>query len=347
MKMYYVQETKKADGVAAYFLTIVQDIGHSVAGFFDEMGNTKFTPEQTAFLRESVLLLDRNVYSFTAGAAATVTPAISHYDGTDIEDGTLSYAVLDESGATVGGGELADGLDIENGCYYIFDEAEIDVPEVDEATRYSLVLTLSADNSYENSSHWDMYIYPEDTAKDAFAGKTVMVSGSGAAALKKRYGSVTDWKNGSEPDLLIAFDRLTDAQLTYLKNGGRVLYFGTGSEAVMVEQGTFYSQYVMVHFPREDHEIVEALASKGYGGLQFLNLQTQYVITEDKDDPLSHSIIGKILLRDNVGDIGQSGSYMSEFTVGKGTLIQSTLNVSGDKILGNYLIDVAAEYLLQ
>ena len=347
MKMYYVQETKKADGVAAYFLTIVQDIGHSVAGFFDEMGNTKFTPEQTAFLRESVLLLDRNVYSFTAGAAATVTPAISHYDGTDIEDGTLSYAVLDESGATVGGGELADGLDIENGCYYIFDEAEIDVPEVDEATRYSLVLTLSADNSYEISSHWDMYIYPEDTAKDAFAGKTVMVSGSGAATLKKRYGSVTDWKNGSEPDLGIAFDRLTDAQLTYLKNGGRVLYFGTGSEAVMVEQGTFYSQYVMVHFPREDHEIVEALASKGYGGLQFLNLQTQYVITEDKDDPLAHSIIGKILLRDNVGDIGQSGSYMSEFTVGMGTLIQSTLNVSGDKILGNYLIDVAAEYLLQ
>ena len=114
-----------------------------------------------------------------------------------------------------------------------------------------------------------------------------------------------------------------------------------------MEKGTFYSQYVMVHFPQEQHEIVNALDSKGYGGLQFLNLQTQYVITEDKDDPLSHSIIGKILLRDNVGDIGQSASYMSEFTIGKGTLIQSTLDHNGDRILGNYLIDVAAGYLLQ
>lgn len=347
MKMYYVQETKKADEVGAYFLTIIQDIGHSVAGFFDEMGNKKFTAEQTAFLKESVLLLDRNVYSFTAGAAATVTPAISHYGGTDIENGTLSYAVLDESGKTVSEGELVDDVDIENGCYYVFDKAEIEVPGADVATRYSLVLTLRADDGYEISSRWDMYVYPEGAAEDAFDGKTVMTSGGGATALKKRYSNVTDWKNGAEPDLLIAFDRLSDAQLTYLKNGGKVLYLGTGSEAVKVEKGTFYSQYVMVHFPQEQHEIVNALDSKGYGGLQFLNLQTQYVITEDKDDPLSHSIIGKILLRDNVGDIGQSASYMSEFTVGKGTLIQSTLDHNGDRILGNYLIDVAAEYLLQ
>jgi hypothetical protein len=38
---------------------------------------------------------------------------------------------------------------------------------------------------------------------------------------------------------------------------------------------------------------------------------------------------------------------MSEFTVGQGTAIQCTLNISGDPVLGNYLIDVAAEYLLQ
>jgi hypothetical protein len=71
------------------------------------------------------------------------------------------------------------------------------------------------------------------------------------------------------------------------------------------------------------------------------------VITQAKEQPLDHSIIGKLLLRDNVGDIGQSASYMSEITVGQGTAIQCTLNISCDPVLGNYLIDVAAEYLLQ
>ncbi|MBQ7338816.1 MAG: hypothetical protein IJW40_10260 [Clostridia bacterium] len=348
MKMYYVQETKKADSVAAYFLTIIQDIGHSVAGFFDELGNVKFTPEQTAFLKESVLLLDTNVYNFTAGKTTTLTPAISHYDGTEIQNGTLSWTLLDRDGTPVAGGELADGIDLENGCYETFGNVELDMPDVDTAAAHTLTLTLTAENGYKISSSWEIYLYPETPAADLFDGKSVMVSGDNATYnFKKRYPSVTDWKNGAEPDLLIAFDRLTDAQLTYLKNGGKVLYIGTGSEVAKVEMGTFYSQYVMVHFPNEDHEIVTALDSKGFGGLQFLNLQTQHVITQAKDDPVSHSIIGKLLLRDNVGDIGQSASYMSEFAVGDGTVIQCTLNVTGDRVLGNYLIDTAAQYLLK
>lgn len=348
MKMYYVQETKKADSVAAYFLTIIQDIGHSVAGFFDELGDPKFTPEQTAFLKETVLLMDTTLYNFTAGKTTTITPAISHYDGTNITDGTLSWSLLDKDGKQVAGGELEDGIDLENGYYYTFSKAELEMPEVDTATAHTLCLTLTADDGYEISSRWDVFLYPETAAQDIFGGKTVMVSGDNSSYnIKKRYPSVTDWKDGSNPDLLIAIGKLTAAQQTYLKNGGKVLYLGTGSELVTVEKGTFYSQYVMVHFPQEDHDIVTALDSKGFGGLQFLRLQTEYVITEDKNDPLSHSIIGKLLLRDNVGDIGQSASYMSELTVGNGTAIQCTLNLAGDSALGNYLIDTAAEYLLK
>ncbi len=348
MKMYYVQETKKADGVAAYFLTIIQDIGHSVAGFFDELGNTKFTPEQTAFLKESVLLMDTTLLNFTAGKTATITPAISHYDGTEISDGTLSWSLLDKDGKQVAGGELEDSIDLENGSYYTFEKAVLDMPEVDTATAHTLVLTLTADGDYEISSRWDVFLYPETAADDALSGKTVMVSGDNSSYnIKKRYPTVTDWKDGSNPDLLIAIGKLTSAQKTYLENGGKVLYLGTGSEITTVEKGTYYSQYVMVHFPQEQHDIVTALDSKGFGGLQFLRLQTEHVITEGKDDPLSHSIIGKLLLRDNVGDIGQSASYMSEFTFGQGTAIQCTLNLSGDAALGNYLIDTTVEYLLK
>ena len=347
MKMYYVQETKKADGVAAYFLTIIQDIGHSVAGFFDELGDPKFTADQTAFLRESVLLMKTNVYNFTAGKEASITPAISHYSGVDIENGTLAYTLTDRNGTVVSEGELLDGLDIENASYLIFDKVTLEMPDVDTASAHTLTLTLTDDNGYTISNFWEIYLYPDTAADDAFAGKTVMVAGDKAAAFKKRYPSVKDWKNGSNPDLLIVFGSMSEAHKTYLKNGGKVLYFGTGSEVARVEKGTFYSQYVMVHFPQEDHDIVKALDSKGFGGLQFLNLQTEYVITQNKETPLSHSIIGKLLLRDNVGDIGQSASYMSEFTVGQGTVIQCTLNVSGDSVLGNYLIDVAAEYLLK
>ena len=347
MKMYYVQETKKADGVAAYFLTIIQDIGHSVAGFFDEMGNPKFTPEQTAFLKESVLLMETTKYNYTAGTQATITPAISHYDGTEIEGGVLSYTLYDRDGAVVAQDELLEGIDLQNGSYYSLGSVTLDLPDVDTATAHTLTLTLTAEDGYQISSSWEIYLYPDTTIDTLFAGMTVMVSGdSSKYNLKKRHPEITDWKNGSNPDLLIAFDRLSEAQLTYVKNGGKVLYVGTGSELTTVQKGTFYSQYVMVHFPQEEHEIVTALDSKGFGGLQFLRLQTEYVITADVNTPLTHSIIGKLLLRDNVGDIGQSGSYMSELSYGKGTAIQCTLNLAGDAPLGNYLIEVAAQYLL-
>jgi len=348
MKMYYVQETKKADGVAAYFLTIIQDIGHSVAGFFDELGNPKFTPEQTAFLKESVLLLKTNVYNFVSGETASITPAISHYNGTDIENGTLTYTLTDRDGTVIDQGELLDGINVENASYRVFDKVTVDMPSVDAAAAHTLTMTLTDDNNNTISNSWEIYLYPDAAAEDAFSGKTVMVSGDNSTYnFKKRYPSVKDWKNGSTPDLLIVFGTMNESHKTYLKNGGKVLYFGHGSEIARVEKGTFYSQYVMVHFPQEEHEIVKALDSKGFGGLQFLNLQTEYVITQAKDKPLDHSIIGKLLLRDNVGDIGQSASYMSEFSVGQGTAIQCTLNVGGDPVLGNYLIDVAAVYLLQ
>jgi len=348
MKMHYVQETKKADSVGAYFLTIIQDIGHSVTGMIDELGRTKFTPEQTAFVRESVLLLDRNRYSFTAGKTVSVTPAISHYDGTDIENGTLSWTLEDKNGKTVSGGELQKDINLKNGGYYTFNNADLQIPEVNTASAHTLILTLRADNNYEINSRFDAYLYPEIAGAAVLAGKKIMISDEhNTIDFGNRYPVAEKWEDGSTPELLIAVGKLTEAQVEYLNDGGKVLYLGSGSEVVKVEKGIYYSQYVLVHFPLEDHEIVKALDSKGFGGLQFLEMQTQDVITEGKDVPLAHSIIGKLLLRDNVGDIGQSASYMSEFDIGKGKLIQCTLSFENDRALGNYLIDTAAKYLLK
>jgi len=330
MKMHYVQETKKADSVAAYFLTIIQDVGHSVTGMFDEMGNTKFTPEQTAFLRESVLLLDTNQYSFTAGKTASILPALSHYNGMDITNGTLSWSLTDKNGNTAAGGELENGICVKNGCYHTFKPAELQMPDVNNASAHTLELKLTADQGYEISSRWDVYLYPETSSDAVFSEKNIMVSDeSDTLDIFTRHPSVSRWEDGASPDLLIAVGKLTETQLRYLNHGGKVLYLGAGSEIAKVEKGVYYSQYVLVHFPLEDHDIVKALDSKGFGGLQFLGMQTTDVITEAKDAPLTHSIIGKLLLRDNVGDIGQSASYMSEFTIGCGKVIQCTLNFQG------------------
>ncbi|MCQ2426156.1 MAG: beta galactosidase jelly roll domain-containing protein [Lachnospiraceae bacterium] len=348
MKMYYVQETKKADGVAAYFLTIIQDIGHSVAGFFDELGDMKFDPADTTFLKESALLLDKTVLNYVGGEETALKPSISHYDGTKIEDGVLSYRLLNAEGTEVDSGDLLNGITVENGSYEILGDIKLTMPEVDTAEIHTLILALNAKNGYKLESKWEIRVYPKDFLSEAAAGgKKIMYAGdSGASNFAKRYPYAEKWSDGSKPDLLVAFGKLTSAQLTYLKNGGKVLYFGTGSEAVKVEKGTYYSQYVMVNFPIEDHPVVKALASDGFGGLQFLGMQTEYVITEDLDDPLSHSVIGKVLLRDNVPDSLQTGSYVSELPVGGGDLMQCTLNVAGDSALGNYLIDEMVKYLL-
>ena len=348
-KMWYVQETKKADDVAAYFITIIQDIGHSVAGFFDEAGDVKFDSADTTFLKETTLLMDDTILNYIGGVSTTINPTISHYSGMDITNATLKYEVVNASDTVVSYGTLQSGVNIANGQYFFFDSAQINMPSVTKAEQFTLNLILTADNDYYTSSSWDIFVYPNAyLSASEIAGKTVMVSGdSSSYNFKEKYPFATDWVDGSNPDLLVAFGSLSASQIEYLNNGGKVFYAGTGSEVLKVENGTYYSQYVFMNFPKEDHQIVQSLASKGYGGLQFINMYTTNVITEDKENPLSHSLIGKILIRDNVPDSLQTGSYMSEFKKGDGTIIQSTFNFAfGDSVLAPYLIDQTMRYLL-
>ncbi len=348
MKMYLVQETKKADGVAAYFLTIIQDIGHSIAGFFNELGEMKFDPADTAFLKETTLLMEKTVLNYVGGTQTEIRPALSFYGSETIGSAALSYRIVSLDGKELSSGTLTDGFFPENGTYEVICTEKIDVPAVDTATRCTLFLTLTDSKGYRLENKWEIHIYPKDFITEAYAaGKKIMYAGDSAAnGFEKRYPFAEKWKDGSAPDLLVAFGKLTNAQLDYLKKGGSVIYLGTGSEAVKVEKGTYYSQYVMLNYPIEDHPLVAALASDGYGGTQFLEMQTQYVITQDRENPLSHSIIGKVLLRDNVPDSLQTGSYLSEFRIGSGTLLQSTLDFNGDPVLGNYLLDEMMKYLL-
>lgn len=349
-KMWYVQETKKADDVAAYFITIIQDIGHSVAGFFDETGDVKFDSSQTTFLKETALLMEDTVLNYSGGVKTEVTPAVSHYSGVDLKNASLSYSVTDSEGVKVAGGVLQSGVNINNGQYFTFDVAELEMPQVSAAEQHKLTFELTADGDYSTYSSWDIVVYPTAyLSASELAGKTVMVSkDSSLYNFKERYPFATDWVDGSNPDLLVAFGSLNSSQLEYLNNGGKVFYVGTGSEVAKVQTGVYYSQYVFINFPQAEHPVVKALGSKGYGGLQFLNMHTTSVITEAADNPLSHSLIGKIVIRDNVPEsAGQSGSFMSEFTKGRGTVIQSTLNFAfGDPVLGPHIIDVTMRYML-
>ena len=343
MKMHIVQETKKIDGIAGYFLTIIQDIGHSVTGFFDELGNTKWVPAQTEFLRDAVLLMDKTIYNYEGGVDTAITPAISNFSGTDIRNGTLTYRLVNKQGTTVLEDELLDELKAPNGCYTRFDVVNLRTPDVTTGEAFTLSLTLTDDAGLRIENHWDVFVFPHIAPLEDVQ---IMVSGdTKTRGFMSRYPNAEKWTDGAEPDLLVTYDRLTTAQLTYLNNGGKVLYLGHGSEALTVEKGTYYSQYVLVSFPDPDHEIIKAIPTKGFGGTQFLELQTEYVITAYRDDPLPSTLIGKVLLRDNVPDNLQTGSYMTETTIGQGQLIQCTLNLEGDPVLGHGLIDAAIRHL--
>lgn len=357
LRKYYIEAAKSFDGVGGLFLTHISESANGWAdGWLDDLYQPHFDNDYIKMSAEdTALLLPRDTVNYWQGKEYSFTPAVSLYGGA-LDGATLTYTLSDGTN-TVLEGTAADSITLANGGYHVLCDLPITFPETDGAVKYTLRTELRQAGETVAANEWMLWAYPQKLLDaDTAGGKKVQVyDPSNRLQLGTRYNWMSSF-TGVDADLVITTD-LNGTILNYLSSGGKVIYVGADSGVTEVTNSWDYNRLSFAFAPDRDNALVKAIANDGYGGLQFVDLATQYYL-EQMDN--GNSLIGRFNIT-----TGVIASYVSEYACGAGTLLQTTLRlddstlqlggalltheslaVSGENVLGAYLLDQMIRYEL-
>ncbi len=354
-KRGFLEASKSNPYVSGLFLTQLVDIRHNSCGFYDELGNLKYDADEIkGSASETVILMDDNVNqkrNFVAGKAYSLPLALSHFNGKDITNGTLTYTITAGSQVVLSG-TVYNNMSLQHGKYYAFGNClNFTLPNTSTAQKYVLTLNLQCDN-FTQSNHWDIWAYPNTPLHSSQS--VAYYDPDNLYEFASRYSWMTPWADGSNPKAVVT-TTMTAGIESYLQAGGKVIYLGGGTGPVPgasdVDSFTNFTSSSVIFFPDESHPLATALATNGYGGAQFIPLTSPLV------QPYATSgMNGKVIFGRMVATGGETYSLLSEYTVGSGKLLQCSLRlheketpqlIAGENPLGSYLLDQMVRYTLE
>lgn len=360
MRKYYLEASKAHEGVAGLFLTHIFESPNGWAdGWFDDLYQPHFDADYIQMSAgENALLLPRESSNLKAGQEQTVTPAVSLYGGTDIVNGELRYELLNGD-TSVLSGTAETGIALKNGNYYEFAPLTLAIPDSDSAVRYTLRLTLADGGETVAQNEWSLWGCPLDSLdKAGLSGKKIQVyDPSGRLGLGSRYAWMQGFSNGTGADLVVASE-MNGMILNYLTNGGKVVYVGSNSGVTQVTDNWDYNRFSFAFAPDPDNSLAASLQNQGFGGMQFINLATATYLSPAENGT---NLIGRFGIT-----TGEIASYVCDYSIGQGSLLQTTLRLDasdlnlggalltheslsahGENVLGAYLLDQMIRYQLE
>ena len=360
MRKYYLEASKAHEGVAGLFLTHIFESPNGWAdGWFDDLYQPHFDADYIQMSAgENALLLPRESSNLKAGQEQTVTPAVSLYGGTDIVNGELRYELLNGD-TSVLFGTAETGIALKNGNYYEFAPLTLAIPDSDSAVRYTLRLTLADGGETVAQNEWSLWGCPLDSLdKAGLSGKKIQVyDPSGRLGLGSRYAWMQGFSNGTGADLVVASE-MNGMILNYLTNGGKVVYVGSNSGVTQITDNWDYNRFSFAFAPDPDNSLAASLQNQGFGGMQFINLATATYLSPAENGT---NLIGRFGIT-----TGEIASYVCDYSIGQGSLLQTTLRLDasdlnlggalltheslsahGENVLGAYLLDQMIRYQLE
>ena len=357
IRKYYIEASKSFDGVGGLFLTHISESANGWAdGWLDDLYQPHFDSDYIKMsAEETALLLPRDTVNYRQGEVHEFTPSISLY-GRELNNAQLGYTLYDGETA-VAEGVAADGITIGSSGYHVLCSLPISFPETGSAVKYLLHMELVQEGEKIAENEWTLWAYPTESLNGTdVSKKNVQVyDPSNRLMLGKRYGWMSSF-TGAGADLVITTE-LTGPILNYLSSGGKVIYAGASSDVTEVVNSWDYNRLSFAFVSDKENALAASLANEGFGGLQFVDLATQYYLKPMEN---AKSIIGRFNIT-----TGEIGSYVCEYSVGTGTLLQTTLrlddstlqlggdlltheslSVGGENVLGMYFLDRMIEYEL-
>ena len=360
LRKYYLEASKAREGVAGLFLTHIFESPNGWAdGWFDDLYKPHFDADYIRMSAgENALLLPRESSNFRAGQTHTLTPALSLYGGQDLEGAELRWTLLNGT-ETVTSGVAQTGIQLVNGHFYTLAPLEISFPDSAQAVRYTLRLELLQNGEILTENRWSLWGCPLDSLDQAgLSGKKVQVyDPANRLGLGSRYPWMSGFTNGTGADLVVATE-MNGMILNYLTNGGKVVYVGNRSGVTQTADNWDFNRFSFAFAPDMENSLAASLQNGGFSGIQFLNLAAaSYMTAADNGE----NLIGRFGIT-----TGEIGSYVCDYAVGQGSLLQTTLRLDtsdldlggglltheslsahGENILGAYLLDQMIRYQLE
>ena len=344
-KKYYLEESRKCDGLAALFLTHIRDVAQTQAGFYDEMGEPRFPAGIFApAAGPTALLLDRRTQHGFAGETLRVTPALSHF-GPPLAGGRLAWALL-RAGEPVARGERQ----VEAGAgFTAWEPLELPLPPGGKPERLTLSLQLRG-QGLELNNAWEIWTYPRPKGGLPAA----YYDPDNLLDLPRRDPGLPAWQPGSAARVVIATAWRPELE-PYLRAGGRLLFLGEGAGPLRsTSVAHYFNRFCCLHAPEPGHPLLRDLPTDAPGALFFLDLATSRQIDGWE---------GGVLQRVDCRTCGVN-SYLAEYAVGAGRVLHTTLRLhdravaeeeivsyealhleAGENALGAYLLDRMVRYL--
>ena len=333
---------------AGYDITAIRDVPIATSGLFDDLGKAKFPAEEFRRFNNDVVLLpawdlrrtwicgDRvrpvDRYSYWGGDPFDLHILLSNYSETDLKGETLRLELLDDAGKLlaweermiqkVGKGEIKEV------CYFNAELPEVSAPA-------NLKLTAST-GSYSN--FWPLFVYPKPNRPENF--------------LVKDHTGVFRGIEGVKEGEIIVTDQLDDAAKEFLKKGGKVFLMQDKDPSFPTEEVSFWRESFPISCP---HPVLAGLKRSNFTeDLRYFSVAPERAIDSVKASDMGFSLKRPLLRRCDARN-WRITDYLAEYSFGKGTLVATTLKLSGGRgrqalgftnnVFGAYLFGKIIRYL--
>jgi hypothetical protein len=344
IRKYTLESLRRRRGIGGYIVTGLRDTPISTSGVWDDLGRSKWTPEE--FLRingEAVLALDvvrRRQWRFGGDRPDRVDPynawggeranwfVILSDCGAGFPAGSvLSWSLSHLAGELLASGTHELGQGILPGVPAQAGSIQAVLPRVERAVELCLrVSILSGERCVENE--WPVWVYPRPTALPeglAVYDPAGLLADSGDWFARAPQIQVGDLQPG-HPTVLVA-TALDGPVWAYLQAGGRVLLLQMGEAPLPVRRCPFWREAVKL-FPADP--LWEHFPQRGFTDLQFFGLASDLAFdTRRLGEALPPGArIRPVLRRLDAREFHMT-EYLFDASVGAGRLVGCTLRLQG------------------
>lgn len=338
-----LEQTRSFPEISGYVITSIRDVPIATSGIFDDNMKNKFIPQEVAAFNNDVVLLpawdlgrewigadrisSRERYNFTSGKEYGLHILISNYSSGNIKNAKFSWQLINENGEIIV--QAQDILPAEHSCgtvqeaYYLV----FRLPETNQPQSYNLHVQLEWEGGHA-ANYWPVFVYP---------APCILQEGIMVYDPCNLFGDMSRLFN--QPEVICSPDSRALKQekvlLTSLwtpeihafaKQGGRVMCVQRGKGPLPSKPVPFWREGMLRVY---NHPVMDGCQPvNSQDDLRYFSLATDSAIDEAAMEEQGFVLNAPIMHRYDCRT-WQRGSYMGEYTLGKGKVLVSTLRFEG------------------
>lgn len=350
LRKSYFESFRRHIEFSGYVMTAIRDNPLTRPGFYDDLDETKWAPEQwVPFNQDRVLILHsgRRSFCFESDEAVDVRLEFSNF-GDSLSAEQLRWELADGS-AVVASGESA--ISVQSGTVTLAASIHVDgLSDHVDAAPETWKLKASLRNGELAANQWNIRVFPAMAAPDAQDPFVYVYSPGGSPALAAalagvRVSSLTSTGMGevawSQSGILVT-DVIDDQVRRALNGGARVIYLPGDGDAIIPRVESPFWREMTIWLPTE-HACLSGFPSEGFVDVQFHDMTTR----KPFDLGAYRAEVTPVIWGLN-GRFGNSKflDYLFEAGVGSGGLIACCMNLTGEhNAAGRYLLDRLVRYV--